>query len=507
MRRVKRIAYALLTAVVLTVSVFPSFKAKAGMNEILLDESTLEGNEWNNPEGDVLIEEKKIVFSKDSTDYTRFITKTAAKKDGSFDTLVEFSGKITLKQLPKEKSFILAFGLSSIESFQGDAGNIEVAFTNNGGIKMSIAVYDDTGSVKEITKPIACGISLNTAADVKVAIDTDGHIRVAVNGREISVGKLPMSGEGCVGFMQTGGCSAEVSKVRVVHYGYDRPENTNIEENFDKGAMDVSVLQAKMVGAIDCYPREQVIEEYQGNQVMMFRNTGMAYIGTVYQYSNFELTFDIPYLQSKAQYEEDGSLKSDGTQNIVVSYGGEQVKWQDAGWKIVADSIVIRDGLIYSNNHQDRDYAVLEQNPFEDETGFSLKLTVVDGNVTVGMKSLQEKSFRTLLSYRTDAGTPSGHVHIWTPGAANFAIDNIKITNLDESPNLIHTEFQSGKIEVPKDYQEEPIKRVYAVPEKEGTSWYLLIPVAAVTGGVILGVSALVVNRKKRIKEATRDEQ
>lgn len=501
----KRVVYALLVAVVLTVTAFPSIEAKAGKSEILFDENTLEGSGWNNPEGDVLIKDKKIVFAEDNSDYARFITKTAAKKDDSFDVLVELSGEMILKQLPKEKSFILAFGLTSIESVQGDAGNIEVTFINDGGIKMSLSVYDESGNKTEIVKPTACGVRMNQATDVKGVISTDGTIHMAVNGREIFAEKLPVSGEGCVGLMQTGGCEVEIAKVRVVQYGYDRPENSNVEETFDNGTMDISLLTAKLLGSGDCYPAEQIIEEYQGNPVMMFRNAGLAYMATVYKYSNFELTFDVPYLQSEAEYNEDGSVESVETKDIVVSYGGEQASWEDVGWKLVADSIVVTDGRVYSNNHPDRDAVDLEQNPFMENNAFSLKISVVDGVVTVGMKNMEEDKFRTILNYSTDNGTPSGYIHIWTSTSANFAIDNIKITNLDENPNLIETEFKSGKFDVPEDYQAEPIERVYVEKKGAGSSWYLLIPIATVAGGLILGVSALVIYKKKREKEAARD--
>ena len=132
-----------------------------------------------------------------------------------------------------------------------------------------------------------------------------------------------------------------------------------------------------------------------------------------------------------------------------------------------------------------------------------MKIKMVDSVVTIGIKWLEEQKFDTVLQYKLRGGTPNGHIHIWVPQAATFAIDNINIRNLDDAPALIETEFKSGKIEAPADYKWEPTERVYkeAVTKKSGKiSWYLLIPTTAVVSAGILLITALATRGKRKKK-------
>ena len=508
MRRGKRIAYVLLAAALLTVSALTPMETKAGKSELVLDGESLVTSDWNNPEGDVVIEEGKLVFPNESTDYTRFIAKTPVKKEEKVTNLVTLAASIKFNQLPQGKSFILAFGLGSVESLPGEAGNIEVAFTNDGGIKAGVTAYSDEGTAEAIVAPKNCGVSLNKEAKVNVVITTDSKIEVTVNNQKIGSGALPVSGEGRVGFLQTGECGAVVSNVELIHYEYDRPENTNIVEDFEKGAMDTSKLTAKMLWTAVSAPMGQVVQDYNGNQVLMHINTGAAYIGTMYQYSNFEMTFDVPYLNVEKEYTEDGKLKLVDFNKLIVSLGLEKADWDSPRYDLAAEVVVLEPGTVYSNSNREAYSTTLTKNPFEEGKPFSMQVKMVDSVITVGMKWLEEENFTTVLQYKLKGGTPTGHLHIWAPQAANFAIDNLKITNLDDDANVIETEYQSGKIVVPEGNAPEALERVYAkTQEKEGTSWYLLIPVTAGAGASALLITALLTRGKKKEKGATNNEQ
>ena len=83
-----------------------------------------------------------------------------------------------------------------------------------------------------------------------------------------------------------------------------------------------------------------------------------------------------------------------------------------------------------------------------------------------------------------------------------MAIDNLIIKNLDENPNLIETEFKSGKVTY-KDYDYKPFERVYKEKEDATTDkkdsvnvWYWSIPVALVLGGIAIAVTAVLTNKK-----------
>ncbi len=507
MKRGKRIASVLLTATLLSVLALTPMETKAGSSEFVLDAESLSTSDWNNPEGDVVVEDGKLIFSKESSDYTRFIAKTPIKAEERSNLLVKLSANVNFNQLPQGKSFILAFGMSSIESTSGEVGNIEVTFTNNGEIKAGITIYGEDGTPEVIVAPKSSGIAMNRTATVKVEITTDKNIQVSVNNKTVCAGTLPISGEGRFGFLQTGECGVTISDITVTHYQYETPQNTNVLEDFEKGEIDTSKLTAKMLWSAVSYPMGQVVQDYEGNQVLMHVNTGCAYIGTVYMYSNFEMTFDVPYLKLTKDYKEDGRLESAGFDKLIVSIGGERAEWDGGQWSMSAEAFTLENGTIYSNSNKETCSANLAKNPFEKGKPFSMQVKMVDSIMTIGMKWLEEESFQTVLQYKLKGGTPNGYIHIWAPQAANFAIDNLKITNLDEGADLIETEYVGGKIKVPEGNAPEKMERVYAEKKNEGLKWYWLIPVTAGTGISALMITALLTRSKKKESEATKNEQ
>lgn len=507
MKRGKQIAYVLLAAALLSVSALTPMETKAGYTEILLDGESLESANWNNPEGDVVTDDKMLVFPEESTKYTRFITKSPVKLEKTTASLVKVTASMKLEAVPQGGSFVIAFGLSGIESELGEVGNIEVGFTNDGGIKTGITYYDEDGSAKVLAGSANSGMSIGREAKVAVEISTDGVLKVTVNGSTVCSSTLPVSGEGRVGFLQTGECHVTLSNLQLVHYQYDRPENTNISEDFEKGEMDASKLTAKMISAAVSNQAGQSIEEYNGNQVFMHRNIGQAYLGTMYPYSNFEMTFDVPYLNVTREFSEEGNLTLVGTGKMILTIGGEQADWEGAKWDAATEAIVLENGYIYSNKNREAHTAALTKNPFTEGKPFSMRVRMVDSVLTVGMKWLEEEQYETVLEYQLRGGTPTGHIHIWTPQAATYAIDNLKITNLDEGAKLIETEYKSSKFQVPEDSQPEPLERVYAEVEEKTSSWYLLILATAIVGAAALGIAALVSRGKKKGKEASKDEQ
>lgn len=502
----------MLLALLLFMFTLTPMQAKAGVSETLLDHSTLEGGDWYNAERDVVAEEGKLIFPESSTEYTRFITKTPAKLNEDFDSLVEMSATVKFNQLPKNKSFVFAFGLSNIESVLGEANNVEVTFTNNGGIKLGIIAYDENGTKKTVCSPKSCGLSMKKDAKVSVNIKTDKTITVSVNGNKFYSDKLPVTGEGRVGFLQTGSCNVEISNLEVVHFDYARPENPNVFEDFEKGAMDVSKLSAYVIDMHTIFPRGQVVEEYKGNQVLMFRNLVTAYIGTLYKYSNFEITFDVPYIHSQTEYNEDGSVKKPGQTSFLIDFGSEQADWKEYGWTSAAEAVVFSQNAIYSYNKPQELRGEITTDYFsQPDRGFSVKLSAVDGVVTAGMKWMDESEYQTILTYKLTRGMPEGYVHIWATDCGQFAIDNLKVENLDENPNLIETEFQSGKWEEAKDAGYIPAERVYqqVKDDKEGRLGYFLIPMIAAGVGIVAVVATgIVVTCKKNKKgRMTTDEK
>lgn len=511
MKQHKRLAHLLLAAVLLSVFIFPPLQTEAGRSEITLDAAMMNDSNWSDPEGDVEItDDKTLIFAKDSSKYTRYITRSTVKADKRFDTMVDFSASMKFTQMPSGKNFILAFGLGSIEAEPGENKNVELSFTNNGGIKVGITAYDENGTAHTVVQHKSSGISLNKAATVKVELRTDKKIIVSVNNKIVCSGTLPVSGEGRFGFLQTGNCGVEIANLVIKQYAYENPENTNISEDFEQGGIDLSKLTARTIDMYSVFPRGQWVDKYNDNYVMLFKNTQRAYIGTVYKYSNFELTFDVPYMNVETEWEE-GVRTKIGQQNFYISFGSEQAEWKTEGWKTAVETVVYNTKQVYSFNNRKEINAELTKDPWaENGRPFSIKVKVVDSVVTVGIKWLEEKQFDTVLTYQLKSGTPTGHVHIWVPAEGNCAVDNIKINNLDEDAKIIETEFVNGKMIIPEDWEYEPMERIYAddvqeaVQEKEQKQeinpnlWYLLIPAAAAVGVILITTTILIVRSKKK---------
>lgn len=509
MNKKKWIARVLTTAMIFTSWVLPSSYVRAGVNTPTLDASTLASSaHWNNVSEDVVVDGQRLIFPKESTDYTRFITKTAAEADAYFEHVAVMEGIFKFTHLPKGQEFVLAFGLSDIESGLGESGNVEVAFTNENGIKMDIDAYREDGAQVIVSEPKTVGISQQSAAKIRVEIGTKGTIEVYINGKRVCAEKLPVTGEGRVGFLQTGECGVQIENPVVTFYKYTRPENMDIKEDFENEAMDISGLTAKAITFLDYFPRSMSIVDYEDSRVLKLENTSLAYVGTRYAYSNFEFTFDIPYLQTSNICDDNGHIAFARTEKFGISFGGEQIEWDTEGYQNVADMVVFENKKVYSQNWKDTCKA--EHTYWQKDKPLSVKVSVVDGVVTAGMKWMNDKQYETVLTYELTGGTPIGYVHLWFPMGANIVIDNLSIVNKDDNPTLIETEYKSGLITA-EDAGYIPHERVYAPSESTTVnqgktfwgvySWYLLIPGAIIIGLSTIGITMRIKKRKSKEQE------
>ena len=508
MRKVKNVIYSIVSVILGFSIVLTPMTTQAGSTEHVLDGSMLNNTNWSNPEEDVEINGETIVFTKDSTEYSRYISKQVIKKEGIFDTLVTLSANLKFETLPAGKQFIIAFGLEGIETVAGEGNNVEVTFTNQNGIKVGINAYDTDGMEHVVAKATSCGVTVNKTAKVTVTISTKGNIRVAVNGRNICSGELPVTAEGHVGFLQSGACAVTIADLEIKHYEYARPENTNIVEDFEKGGMNVAVLTARAPSMYSIWPRGQYVEDDNGNKVLRHLNVSDTYVGTLHQYSNFEISFDVPYVNTTSEFNDIGEFTRVGQSQLMISMGNEQADWETEGWQAAQETVVYDNGSVYSFNHPDDIRATLKKNPFAGEgRAFSVKLSVVDAVVTAQIKWLEEETYDTVLTYKLSGGTPLGYIQVWVPEYGDCSIDNLKITNLDENPNLIDVEYKSGEWQKPADFQYTKMERVYADTQEQETKsndWlYWLIPVVA----IVIGAGALLITRGVIRKKDKRKEE
>lgn len=486
--------------------------AEAGLNETVRNASSftegIDSTEWHDANKDVEAKDGVITFPNTSIEETKLVAKTPAKWDESLKTLVKVEGDYSFTSLSEGQKFILGMGLSSIEGAPGDPGNIEIAFENNGGLAVSVTAYTEDGETVTLAEQTKAGSMNNT--HVSAEITGDSKLIVSVAGKQIYSGELPMTGEGRIGFLQTGGCGVVIRNLNAATYQYDRPQNSNILEDFEQGGFNKNVLMSKMV--YRPYTDDAAIlgiEEMDGNHVFRFYMHNSGYLGTMMEYSNFEMSFDVPYMARQSEIDDEGNTVEEANGQFLVAFGGESYTFTNYGYETGAEYIVFREINAFATQ-SGVEAAMPESHQVysaPNDKGWSAKIRVVDGTVTVYLKWMEETTWTEALSY--ELPTPTGYISIWQGN--NMAIDNLSITNLDDDPDLIEMPFESSLVEVPEDYEYEPMEKVYETVEEkeEGFSWLLLIPITAGVCVVGLGVLVLVVKvkgKKKRRKAGGQDE-
>ena len=489
-----------------STKVLPVF---AGASNIIVDsksfEKELSGADWNNPNEDIIIKDGVMIFPKDSEDDTSLISKINAKSYDDFDEVIRAEMTMKITQLPKDETFILAFGLGSLEAFSGESGNIEIEFTNNGGLKAGIVAYNEDGDKEVVAQPKACG-AVGSTMKVQAVVTVSGSCKLVVNGKTVCAGNIPVSGEGRFGILQTGSCGAEISEMRLVTHEYDRPENPDIFEDFENETINVNALTAKMILNGSGPRTGQYVEEVDGNRVFRFQNVGESYLGTLYQYSNFEMTFDVLNLQRTTEYDDDGNVKAYKSQNFCISFGDESADYNGGSYTQSTDLLIFQSTSLTSLTTPNNVNAGAKGYPFGSNTcdkDFTVKLTMIDSVVTGYLKWIDETEFTEIIKYQVSEETPTGYIHIWTTGTSStFDIDNLSIKNLDTKPNLIEVEYKSGLITAPPDFAYEPLKHEYEPAEEEtaGFVWndYYLIPSVAVVCLIALCVALVVKSIKQK---------
>lgn len=522
----KRHKLALFLSLIISVwigSLLPMTSVEAGVSVTEVDQTTFGDKAiWNYLEDSVIVENDVAKFSKDSGQDFRFILR---KRMAGESVVIECEMKLV--EMEKDKSFILGLGLQGLEATPGSSENVEIAFLNSGGLKVGVSMYDENGKEIVLCAPKNCGISLKQNVTVRAEIDnTNQHFTVSVNGKNICSSNLSNSIAGRVGFLRTGKCEAEISKFKAVTREYARPENTNVYEDFENETWDLSKVAVRPYSASHMAykynhyrPGGVQIEEYNGNRVLMMRNQTQTYVSTTYQYSNFELSFDVPYIQRERVYDQNGVVELKPCDGFGVIYGVPAISNDGFNQVEAADKLTFTtlNAGIFSVNHKENGFSLHSDvfRPYWDgDKPFTVKVSVVDGTVTVGIKWTDEKDFKTLGSYVLKGGSPLGHVQFRLRMSGTMAIDNFKVVNLDENPNLIETEFQSGLINT-ADAEYEPFERIY--PEKEevaqeqadkkGMPFYYWLPLGTSLVGVVLLVTAGMIARRKRKREENKDEK
>lgn len=498
-------------ALLVAISAIPLIPVQAGYSEIVIDtessKSSLDEALWNNVDGDVTAGEGVITIPNESSADTRIISRDMAMINPQIDRLFEADFTIDFTTLPEGEKFVFAMGLQSIAANLAQRGNIEVAFSDNGGKKVAVSAFaEDDKEEKLLEETFVSG----NVMKVQVALSTSNELTLSVNGTQLYQGEVPVSGEGSIGFLQTGSCGAKIQDYKFTTFKYDAPENPNFEEDFETGYFNSNVLLSKLLGETQ-YPNCSMgIEDYNGSKVLMFRNVGFGYIATKYAYSNFELTFDVPYIQKENVYNEAGEIVIPNSRELSITFGTEGYVHDSMDDYATAPEMIGIGSALGGYTFRDRVHHATGLSSEYEKKPFSVRMSVIDMQLRCDIKPEGHEEYINFVDRKLE-NTPNGNIVIWAPSGASttFAIDNIKVVNMDKDANLIDVEHKSSKINVPEDFVYEPLEMVYnpnATEEAGQNSFATYLPVV-ITAACCVAVwgFAFVIRGKKR-KGEKKDE-
>lgn len=514
--RKSKIATFLLTGIVLLGSMF-DISAQAGIktsvSEPITESKELNSTAWSFL-GDITTKDNKVIISSETSDAdTRFISKTFAKKSEEVTDMVKVDSTLKLTSLTQNTSFIFAFGLSNIEACSGEDGNVEIVISNRGGLSMSVLAYKD-GEQIQVMQNKSMGTSVNREFSLTASINNKGVIAVSVNGSQICSEQLPVSGEGRFGVLQTGACGAEISKLNLVCNDYDRPENTEIFEDFEKGEFNINQLRSRIIG-VGMAPASFTIKDYEGSKVMMFQNTAQAYLGTMHSYSNFEISFDIPYWPAEDICDEQGNVVTMKGDSICIGFGESTAAPRTATYAEDMDMIRLYKTSAVSDLRKlfDVTYEVAGMPKETDPYGYSVKFTLIDGKGELQVKPLNGEAYTTVATAEYSV-QQTGYVNIWTTNGGTVAIDNLKIVNKDINPNTVTVEYETSILSNPDyDITQENTELVFREQKEDsGFQWKEnmgAVTIMCVTGAGILAIIGFIIGnlmKQKKLQGGKTDE-
>lgn len=507
MKAIKKIALLLIAVFVIT----PVMLAQAGTvekNVSLLADGQLNSTDWFDAEDSTYVEDGKLILPADEMLNTRVISKILVQKDAVNQVMFDCSAKLRITQLAENDKFIFAMGLDSIEAFSQEPGNIQIEITNNGAMQLAVVAYDDDGVPTTVVAPKNIGVKLGRDFTLAVVATSDDQIKISIDGRTVCTAQIGGDLEGRIGFLLEGACGAQISACDASFTKYERPENPNIFEDFEQEIFNKNWFTTNFISSVR-YPAYVAVEELEGSNVLMFHNAKLTYFGTEYAYSNFELTFDVPYYLRNMVKDESGNMTAAPTAEFLVSVGDDAVDFNSFGYATSVEAIRFTKDTVHGMNHTPEkfraNYAGVGGFDPESDEGFSVLVRMVDGYLEVGVKALDAEKYTVLTkTYYEDFRT--GYIKIWSVNDANFAIDNFKLTNLDDNGNVIDAGFEGATI-IQEDFDYKPAQLQFRPVEKEQeqaqSDWTPVIVTAAVC--VVLILATILIKHcilKKGKKEA-----
>ena len=502
-----------VVSMVLALSLFSPctfIKAGAGNSGVLIEDGgvyegeTLSIVDWEFDKNagislDATSSEPALVFNtskvgKVLTNYTSAIMSEEVE-DGLF---VDFA--ISFTNVVKGNKFGFVFGSPKLMTDGSDgikeAGTSFLWFAQEEqGYVYGFTAYNEEGETELVaTTPLSAlaegevSVNMLVKASGKVVLSLDG-----VTAYE-SQTENEVDGNGFVGFAHMGKralgstqtTSARVTGLRIVNEYYAKPENpVTTRETFSNDEFNTQewtlISKSSYSGGIFAKDGGLVFEHVGSNSLF----------ATNHKYSNFQFEADISDVKHESFVASDGRIV-EASAWLGVEFGRDA----DSANDIAAENwaqLILFDGVYDENrNHGDatrmafvsgqtltadgriKDNTIVSGLALPDKYAFMnkgftdtvrIKISVVDGELKVFLKLVDEYDWYLLYEYSYEGGyTPYGFISLRGVGnqfvsnrttyiSSSGKWDNLTIMNFDKSPNKVEVGFTSNVLKPTKHYE------------------------------------------------------
>lgn len=514
MKKFKTLAGAFCAFAVVSSSLLPAFAtlfADAGMSAKVISDSTtfLKDGKLSNVDyhlGDEAVSvvadpadaNKKVVsFTSESTAGTQLFTRAWPSVSSVAEDLynVDIGVEFTINSFVEEEAykgslkFGFAFGVQRLADGAGSKNSAYLWFKANENEDGNVAgdeyvygltQYDNSGVA--ISPDLITATNIASLENISITVKQveSGETDITVNGTEysfddMSIGYCGFGYESSAYVDAQNYADAYVRTFNFINNYSENPENPVVDMDFSASEINYDLF----------YVRGAVLAE---DGVLKYEKSN-GHIITMHKYSNFELTFDVPYLKRTPDYDVNGNWSTSASIGLVIVHGLDIADPRNMGtadtyyaysgtmWTQIVGDVDAKTGLAtqtrYNAGKAGNGYmkgASSTTNPLHhlwneayDGRVFSIRLTMKDGLYTLEVKWEDEANYTEII--RLDFGyTQTGYIQIGCgysakdPERAYYTsatqyLDNLRIKNLDLNPNIKEVGFTKQPFKNPGPYE------------------------------------------------------
>ncbi len=437
-----------------------------------------------------------IAFDDTSDIGNPLLNRTRVQASEELDVALTGSFTLKINELVGEKKFGAVFGVQSLSGDVGEEGTSYLYFEKDGdSYGYGLTYYGEQENAVIPFAPLPAGTDAEESIEVSFLLYADGAIDLSIGGESVYEGEAgDIAPEGYFGFAQSGNFTVkpsdyidvEILSLNLRNDYYFKPAAPDVFTDFNNNMLNSQEWLLRSTTAVDGAAGLGV-----SDGALVFDGAGQnASITSRYSYSNFELRFDISGAQNKPIKDASGNITSGSSYWIAVTFGAETASAEDAGYS--SGNALTNGSFLYFDAERDMTtgertgkttvclvqkgvyqqfvevpskYAFFDAD-FDTETVVTIRVLVLDGRLSVGMKLKDEAGFTEVYSYEYENSfTPSGHVSIYSEGnqyytedsknfdiGSTYKLDNLGLYNWDENGNVIDTDFTSNIPEFVGDY-------------------------------------------------------